>query len=67
MRIQEVRAKSDQELREELQGSYRELFQLRLRWQTRQLTNPWEIRKARKKLARILTVLRERELGLTRS
>ena len=67
MRIQEIRDKSIQELQEEREASYRELFYLRLRLQTRQLTNPQELRMTKKKIAQVLTVLRERELGLVRT
>lgn len=64
MRIEEIRAKTDQELRQELELAYRELMNLRFRWTTRQLTSYEEIKKVRARIARIRTVLRERELGI---
>lgn len=62
MRIQEIRALSSEELKKQLDESYRELLNLRFRLVTRQLTNHHEIRNVRKRTARIKTVLREREL-----
>ena len=62
MRIDEVRNLDDQTLREEMEGTYKELFNLRFQKATRQLADQTAIPKARKRLARIHTVLREREL-----
>ncbi len=42
-----------------------ELFKLRFQFATRQLTNTARIRTVRRDIARIYTVLRERELGIT--
>lgn len=66
MRIQEIRAKSTPELQKELEEAYRELMNLRFRWATHQLDSHEEINKVRAKIARIKTVLRERELGISR-
>jgi len=41
----------------------RELFNLRFQQATRQLDNPARIKHVRKRIARILTILRERELA----
>jgi large subunit ribosomal protein L29 len=60
--INEVRALSDQQLREELEKAYRELMNLRFRAATNQLPNTNLVRSARKTIARIQTVIREREL-----
>ena len=65
MKQQEIRALSLTELRKEQAATYQELLNLRFRWATRQLANYNEIKKARKKLARIKTVLREKELGVS--
>lgn len=62
MRVQEIRALSSEELARRLDESYRELFNLRFRLATRQLTNHNEIRKVRKRIARIKTIMGEREL-----
>jgi large subunit ribosomal protein L29 len=54
---------TDQQLREELENSYKELMNLRFRAATNQLTNTNQPRKTRKNIARILTAIRERELS----
>ena len=66
MRIEEVRDKSAEDLAKELNESYRELMNLRFQLATHQLINVYEVKKVRKTIARILTVLRERELGVVR-
>lgn len=63
MEIDDLRAMSDDELQKELDDTHRELMNLRFRSATMQLANVNEIRKARKRIARINTVLRERELA----
>jgi len=64
LRIQEIRALSLGDLEKKLGESYRELFNLRFRLATRQLLNYHEIRNSRKKIARIKTVIREKELSI---
>lgn len=59
MRIQEIRNLTPEQLRKELENAQRELMNLRFRLATRQLANVSELRKVRKKIARIKTVLRE--------
>ena len=64
MRIDEIRTKNDEDLRKELDASYVELMNLRFQWATQQISNVYELKKTRKTIARILTALRERELGI---
>ena len=64
MKIDEIRAMKNEELVKQLDDSYQELFNVRLRIATRQLANNREIPKIEKKIARIKTILRERELGI---
>jgi large subunit ribosomal protein L29 len=52
------------ELQQELREARQELFQNRVRYATRALDNAEPIRKGRKKIARILTHIRQRELGV---
>lgn len=66
MRIQEIRALGDPELAEQLEASHRELFNLRFRISTRQLANHREVRKAKKTIARLKTVQRERSPVMVR-
>jgi large subunit ribosomal protein L29 len=67
MKPHEIRALSDPELRKKLDESYKELFNLRLRLATRQLTNTSELLKVKKRIARIKTIMRERELNAAQS
>jgi large subunit ribosomal protein L29 len=60
MRIDEVRALSTDQLRQELDKTYKELFTLRFQKATRQLVDSTAIPKARKTVARLQTVLTER-------
>lgn len=50
------------ELQRALQETRTELFQNRVRFATMNLTNPEPLRKGRKRIARILTYIRQREL-----
>ncbi len=63
MKMYEIRALTDEEIREELDKSYQELMNLRFREATNQLTDTNQPRKTRKDIARMLTCLRERELA----
>ena len=62
MEIDDLRALSDEDLATEQYETHRELMNLRFRAATMQLSNVNEIKKARKRIARLNTVAREREL-----
>jgi large subunit ribosomal protein L29 len=62
LKVAEIRALNTDELKKKLEESYRELFNLRFRLATKQLGNYHEIRNVRKKVAKIKTIMREREL-----
>ena len=62
----ELRDKGVVELQQELREARQELFQNRVRYATRALDNPEPIRKGKKKIARILTYIRQRELEAQR-
>ncbi len=64
MKTAEIREKTDQELSDELEGCKRELFNLRFQWQTEDASNPAQYQALRRDIARINTVLRERQIGL---
>ncbi len=64
MKIDEVRALVDAELLKRLGEARQELFNLKIRLSTRQLANHRELPKVRKKIARMETILKERELGI---
>ena len=57
-----MRSLSPEELAKQIDESYRELFNLRFRLATRQLTNYNEIGNVRKRIARLKTIMREMEL-----
>ncbi|WP_131768528.1 50S ribosomal protein L29 [Candidatus Protofrankia californiensis] len=61
----ELRALSGQDLVDKLREAKEELFNLRFQAATGQLTNNHRLQVVRRDIARIYTVLRERELGLT--
>ena len=63
MEIDDIRAMTDAELDDELNATHRELMNLRFRVATMQLANTNEIRKSKKRITRIKTILRERELA----
>ena len=65
MDIASVRGLTDAELVTELTTAKRHLYDLRFQLATRQLTDYSQIPQTRRKIARILTVLTERELSET--
>jgi large subunit ribosomal protein L29 len=62
-RAEGLRALSDEKLADELNEAYRRLFTVRLQLSTRQQTNTTEETKARRQIARIRTLQRERQLA----
>jgi len=65
MKISEIRALSREELTSELERLRRHLFDLRAQAVTERLEDPTMISKAKKDIARLLTVLREYQLSET--
>jgi large subunit ribosomal protein L29 len=63
MNAQDMRSKKESELREELTGLLREQFNLRMQRGIGQLATPHDIRRVRKDIARIKTVLNEKKKG----
>ena len=61
----ELRELSDEELVLRVREAKEELFNLRFQMATGQLDNNRRLRTVRREIARVYTVLRERELGLT--
>ncbi|MGC4935998.1 50S ribosomal protein L29 [Gordonia sp. DT30] len=60
----ELRDLSDNDLVDRLKESKEELFNLRFQMATGQLDNNRRLRTVRREIARVYTVMRERELGL---
>ena len=63
MKAEELRALDSEELGGRLKGARRELYELRFKLAVGQQDNHREIRKARKEIAQILTVVHQRRLG----
>lgn len=59
MKASELRSKSAEELNEELLGTLKEQFALRMQRATGQLARPSDMKSARRKIARIKTILAE--------
>jgi large subunit ribosomal protein L29 len=63
VKLEEMRALGNEQLAKQLEEAHQELFNLRFRLETKQLVNHRELSRARKQIARIKTLIRERELG----
>ncbi len=64
MKVEEIRALSPEELTKQLEAAHKELFELRFRLATKQLVNHREVPRTKKEIARLKTIMRERELGI---
>ena len=64
MKTSEIRVLTDEELLKKLEEAHEELFNNRFQLATRQLGNHRELPKVQRNIARIKTILRERELGI---
>jgi large subunit ribosomal protein L29 len=63
MNAAEIREKSDAELKDLLAQTREDLFRLRMQLHTGQLEKPTRVQAVRRDIARIETILRERELS----
>jgi large subunit ribosomal protein L29 len=61
---QELRGHGEEQLHNELESAHEELFTLRFQAATKQLADVSKIRKTRRQVARLRTLLHEHELGL---
>ena len=64
MKATEVRAMSVEQLNEKLDALKKDLFFLRMQHATNQLDNPIKIAQVKKDIARVKTVIRQKQLGL---
>ena len=62
--IKEVRGLSVEKLEEKLQELKKDLFMLRMQHATNQLDNPLKIAAVKKDIARIKTIIREKETNV---
>ncbi|HJS27624.1 MAG TPA: 50S ribosomal protein L29 [Actinomycetota bacterium] len=65
-KVRELRDLGETELFERLESDKEELFNLRFQLATGQLDNPMRIKDVRHEIARILTIVRERDLEAER-
>jgi large subunit ribosomal protein L29 len=61
MKAKDIRERSDDELRKALGDLEERLFKLRFQKSTGQIDNPIKIREVRKDIARVMTVMTERQ------
>jgi len=66
LKVEEIRALNPKELVKQLEEAHQELFNLRFRLATKQLVNHREIPRVKREIARLKTIIRERELGIKR-
>ena len=64
MRVDDLREKADIELRERLADIRKELFQRQFRSGQDEVEERGKFRKLRREVAKLLTILKEREIGL---
>ena len=62
MKTEEIRKLTDEQIAQKLEEISEELFNLRLKQATGSLENPGRIRDLRKTVARLKTILKEREI-----
>ncbi len=65
-KTEEIRKLSDEDVVKELEEAHRRLFSLRLQSETRQITNHRELPAAKRLIARLKTIQRERQLAAVR-
>jgi len=63
VKIEEMLSLSVDELKKRVNDSHQELFNLRFRLSTRQLVNHRELPKVKKEIARMETIIREKQLS----
>jgi len=64
MKIREIRDMASNELSDKLRELKEEMFNLRFQNATNQLENPMRIAVVRKDIAKVMTVMKENELGI---
>ena len=64
MQVREIRQQSDEDIKVRLEESRRELFNLRQDWYLGSLQDHNRITEVKRDIARMKTVLRERELAM---
>jgi large subunit ribosomal protein L29 len=60
MKASEIRGKSGEELQKELEGLLKAQFGLRMQLATQQLSNTSQLKKVRRDIARVRTIMKEK-------
>ena len=63
-KVKDTRNATPEELKKQLEDSHQELFNLRFRISTKQLANHRELRRVKRKIARLNTLITEKQLGI---
>jgi large subunit ribosomal protein L29 len=63
LKVEEIRALGAAELAKRLEEAHQELFNLRFRLATKQLVNHREVSRVKREIARLKTIIREKELA----
>jgi len=63
MKLTDIRELETSALLDQVESKREELFKLRISWRTGSLEDPNQMRVVRKDIARLLTVVRERQLA----
>ena len=64
MKAKDIRELTEDELKKKLNDSKDELFKLRFQLATGQLDNQMKLKEVRRNIARMKTIIRQRELGI---
>ena len=64
MKTKEIRDLNTDDLKKQIEETHQELFNLRFRLATKQLVNHREVRRVKRNIARLETILKERALGI---
>jgi large subunit ribosomal protein L29 len=64
VKVEEIRALGVDEIKKQLEASHQELFNLRFRLASKQLVNHREIPNVKRKIARLKTIITEKEAGI---
>lgn len=66
MNATDIRTRADDDLKREIAALQKDIWNLRFRKGSEKAADPSKIRTMRRDVARMLTILRERQLGLVR-
>jgi large subunit ribosomal protein L29 len=64
VKLKEIRDLGADEIKKQLEDAHQELFNLRFRLSTKQLVNHREVRRVKRNIARLETLIKEKELGI---